>query len=58
MSARLDCSPDLEIWHQGYAAAQRGASWSANTYPIGSVRNIAWHAGFTQGRAQRFKLKR
>jgi hypothetical protein len=55
MSARLDFFPDLEIWNQGYAAAQRGASWSANPYPVGSVRNLAWHAGFTQGRTQRLK---
>jgi len=29
------------------AAAQRSALWSANPYPIGSMRNLAWHTGFT-----------
>ena len=51
----LAMSPDIEVWNQGYAAAKRGASWSANPYPIGSVRNLAWHAEFTEGRAQRLK---
>ena len=48
-------SPDIVLWNEGYQAARRGAFWSANPYPLGSVRNLAWHAGFTEGSTQRLK---
>ena len=48
-------SPDIAVWNEGYQAATRGAFWSANPYPLGSVRNLAWHAGFTEGSTQRLK---
>ena len=48
-------SPDIAVWNEGYQAARRGAFWSANPYPLGSVRNLAWHAGFTEGSTQRLQ---
>ena len=51
-SLGISCAESPQI----SAAAKRGASWSANPYAVGSVGNLAWHAGFTQGRALRLKL--
>ena len=41
---------------EGYDAARRGVKWSFNPYPIGSVKYLAWVAGFAEGRKKRLKL--
>jgi hypothetical protein len=53
-----DTSPilDAQVWQEGYNAARRGVSWAANPYPIGSVRALAWHKGFAEGRTKRLQM--